>query len=254
VSEPLPLHSRARAVLAERVQGWLRRAGYELHPYDPDPVPADEDERRARLLASEGIEVLLDVGANAGQYGLRMRRAGFVGRIVSFEPLSDAFAELQRRSAGDPRWEARRLALSDNDGTAEIHIAGNSTSSSLLDMGDRHLASAPESAYVGAERVQTARLDSLWEELAGDGARVFLKLDVQGFEMHVLRGAERALAQLRGVQAELALAHLYEGDSPWREIVDHLARHGFELAGVEPGFEDPESGRMLQFDGVFVRS
>jgi hypothetical protein len=102
--------------------------------------------------------------------------------------------------------------------------------------------------------VSTARLDSLWDELAADGERVFLKLDVQGFEMHVLRGATRALGELYGVQAELALAHLYEGDSPWREIVDHLAVRGYELAGVEPGFGDPESGRMLQFDGVFLRS
>jgi FkbM family methyltransferase len=254
VSEPQPFQTRARAALAERIQGWLRRAGYELHPYDPEPVPAREDLVRARLLTSEGVGLLLDVGANAGQYAVRMRRAGFTGRVVSFEPLSDAFAALERRAAGDPRWEARRLALSDTDGTAEIHVAGNSTSSSLLDMGEQHLASAPESAYVGSEQVRTARLDSIWDELAADGERVFLKLDVQGFELHVLRGGEQALGALRGVQAELALAHLYEGDSPWREVVDHLEARGFELAGVEPGFEDPESGRMLQFDGLFVRS
>ncbi len=241
-----------RAAINRGIQGGLRRLGYELHPYDPDPAPAQEDVLRARLLASERVDLLLDVGANEGQYAVRMRRAGFQGRIISFEPLSGAFAALERRAGGDARWEARRLALSDADGTAEIHVAGNSTSSSLLDMGERHLASAPESAYVGTEQVDTARLDSLWGELGGD--RVFLKLDVQGFEMHVLRGAERSLGELRGVQAELALAHLYEGDSPWREVVDHLGGRGFELAGVEPGFGDPASGRMLQFDGVFLRS
>jgi FkbM family methyltransferase len=210
--------------------------------------------QRAKLLAGERVDVLLDVGANEGQYAVRMRRAGFAGRIASFEPLSDAFAALERRAAADPRWEARRLALSDSDGTAAIHVAGNSTSSSLLDMGEQHLRSAPDSAYVGSEQVPTARLDSLWDELVRDGERAFLKLDVQGFEMHVLRGATRALQELRGVQAELALAHLYEGDSPWREVVDHLAALGFELAGVEPGFGDPDTGRMLQFDGVFLRS
>jgi len=240
-----------RAAINRGIQGGLRKLGYELHPYDPEPAPAAEDLLRARVLAGERIDLLLDVGANEGQYALRMRRAGFEGRIVSFEPLADAFAVLERRAAGDPSWEARRLALSDADGTAEIHVAGNSTSSSLLEMGARHLASAPESAYVGTELVDTARLDALWDSLGGE--RVFLKLDVQGFEMHVLRGAEQALADLRGVQAELALAHLYEGDSPWREVVDHLAARGFELAGVEPGFGDPDSGRMLQFDGVFLR-
>lgn len=243
-----------RAAINQRIQTGLRRLGYELHPYDPEPAPGAEDLQRARLLASEGIDLLLDVGANEGQFAVRMRRAGFEGRIVSFEPLSAAFAELERRVAGDPRWDARRVALSDSDGRAEIHVSGNSTSSSLLDMGERHLRSAPESAYVGTEEVETARLDSLWEGLVRAGERVFLKLDVQGFEMHVLRGAERALAELRGVQAELALAHLYEGDSPWRAVVERLGELGFELAGVEPGFADPESGRMLQFDGVFLRS
>jgi FkbM family methyltransferase len=243
-----------RAAFNRRVQGGLRRLGYELHPYDPEPAPAAEDLQRARLLAAERIDLLLDVGANEGQYAVRMRRAGFGGRIASFEPLSAAFGALERRAAHDPRWDAHRVALSDADGHAEIHVAGNSTSSSLLDMGEQHLRSAPESAYVGTEQVPTTRLDSLWDELVRDGERVFLKLDVQGFEMHVLQGAERALGELRGVQAELALAHLYEGDSPWREVVDHLAARGFELAGVEPGFEDPESGRMLQFDGVFLRS
>ena len=70
----------------------------------------------------------------------------------------------------------------------------------------------------------------------------------------MLGGAERALGELAGVQAELALAHLYEGDSPWREVIEHLAARGFELAGVEPGFTDLQTGRMLQFDGLFLRS
>jgi FkbM family methyltransferase len=243
-----------RAAINRLVQNGLRRIGYELHPYDPEPVPAAEDAQRVRLLAGERIDVLLDVGANEGQYAVRMRRAGFDGRIASFEPLSAAFAALERRAAEDRRWDARRIALSDADGHADIHVAGNSTSSSLLDMGERHLRSAPESAYVGTEQVPTMRLDSLWDDLVRDGERVFLKLDVQGFEMHVLRGATRALGELRGVQAELALTPLYEGDSPWRTVVDRLGELGFELVGVEPGFADPGSGRMLQFDGLFLRT
>src|SRR3954452_3990844 len=80
-----------RAAINRLVQNGLRRVGYELHPYDPDPAPAAEDIQRAKLLASERVDVLLDVGANEGQYAVRMRRAGFDGRIASFEPLADAF-------------------------------------------------------------------------------------------------------------------------------------------------------------------
>jgi hypothetical protein len=119
-------------------------------------------------------------------------------------------------------------------------------------MGEQHLASAPESAYVGTQQITTARLDSIWDEVVGNETP-FLKLDVQGFEMHVLRGADAHLDRVAGVQAELELVHLYEGDSLWRDVVDLLDARGFELAGLEPGFEDPESGRMLQADGIFVR-
>jgi FkbM family methyltransferase len=255
VSESPSLQARAwrlRARAAATVQRGLRRVGYELHPYT-GAVPYPDDVRRVKLLRSEAIEVVLDVGANAGQYAQRLRSAGYTGRIVSFEPLSEAFAALERAAAQDPKWETRRLALSDTDGESDIHVAANSWSSSLLDMGEQHLASAPESAYVGAERITTARLDSIWDELPGSGERPFLKLDVQGFEMHVLRGAAGHLHQVAGVQAELSLVHLYDGDSLWREVVDHLESEGFELAGLEPGFEDPETGRMLQADGIFLR-
>jgi FkbM family methyltransferase len=243
---------RVRLNLA--LQRGLRRAGFELHPYRPGPVPQEEDVRRAKLLRAEGVDLVLDVGANVGQYAKRLRLAGYEKRIVSFEPLSDAFAALERNVTGDPLWTARRLALGDEDGAADIHVAGNSWSSSLLDMGERHLASAPESAYVGSESVPVARLDTIWDDVVRDGERVFLKLDVQGFEMHALRGATQQLDRVAGVQVELALTKLYEGDSPWREVVDHLEERGLRLAGVEPGFEDPETGRMLQADGVFVRS
>jgi FkbM family methyltransferase len=242
-----------RARLNEAIQQGLRRLGYELHPYTPGPLPYEEDVRRAKLLRSEGIYLVLDVGANAGQYAQRLRRAGYHKRIVSFEPLSAAFAELERAAAGDPAWEARRLALGDEDGSAEIHVSANSWSSSLLEMGDRHLASAPDSAYTGTETVPVARLDSIWDDLVREGERVFLKLDVQGFEMRVLRGAAGHLDRVAGVQAELALTPLYEGDSPWRDVVDHLEAQGFVLAGLEPGFEDPETGRMLQADGTLIR-
>jgi FkbM family methyltransferase len=244
---------RLRAHAAEAAQRGLRRLGYELHPYDPGPVLYDEDVRRVRLLANERIDLVLDVGANAGQYAQRLRRAGYRGRIVSFEPLGQAFEELERNAGDDVAWHVRRIALGDEDGSAEIHVSANSWSSSLLEMGERHLRSAPDSAYVGTEPVTTARLDTIWDQVARAGDRVFLKLDVQGFEMYVLRGAKASLDKVVGVQAELALAHLYEGDSPWRDVVDHLEQRGFELAGLEPGFEDQASGRMLQADGIFIR-
>jgi FkbM family methyltransferase len=229
--------------------------GVELQPYVKGiPVqPREEDFRRVRLMASRGITVLLDVGANIGQYALRTRHAGYRGRIVSFEPIQAAFADLSARAAADPAWECRRNALGSSLGESEIHISRNSYSSSLLEMEDRHLRTAPDSAYVGSERITVVPLDSVWDELVDSSDRPLLKLDVQGFELEALRGAERSLPSLIGVQCELSLVPLYAGAPSYREVLEFLDAAGFRLAGFEPALFDPETGELLQADGIFVR-
>jgi FkbM family methyltransferase len=230
----------------------IQRLGYEIVPWTASLT--EDEARRARLLASTEVDLVLDVGANVGQYASRLRPAGYKGRIVSFEPLSDAFAELSAAAAADPTWECRRLALGATDGETEINISGNSYSSSLLDMEDRHVESAPESKYVGTEKIETARLDSLWDELVRDGERPFLKLDVQGFELEALRGAEDSLPKILGVQAELSLVPLYRDGPVFRDVIDYLEERGFRLAGLEGGHDDRRTGEMLQADGIFIRA
>jgi FkbM family methyltransferase len=243
---------RARARMGAGVDATLNRLGFELRPRG-EAAPSVEEQRRALLLRSRGISLVLDVGASAGMYARQLRRLGFAGRIVSFEPLSGAFAQLELAAGGDPLWECRRAALGSFDGGAEINVAGNSTSSSLLEMEERQLESAPEARYVGTEEVTVARLDSIWPELVKEGDRVYLKLDVQGFELEALRGAEGSLPGISCVQAELSFVPLYEGSPGYLELISHLGERGFRLAGLEEGHDDVRTGEMLQADGIFVR-
>ena len=240
--------ARARHSVRGRVQAALARAGWEVRP-----LAGDADERRAKLLASEGIDVVLDVGANVGQYASKLRDSGYSGRIVSFEPYGQAYTQLERTASRDPGWQARRIALGEEAGEVELNVSGNSFSSSLLPIRERHVEIAPDAAYVDREVVPALRLDAIWDELVAAGERVWLKLDVQGFELPVLRGAGERLALTHAVQVELSLTSLYEGDVLWLELGEWLRERGFELVGVEPGHEDPNSGRLIQFDGVFVR-
>jgi len=227
----------------------LRRFGVDIVRYHGVNLTA---RRRIEELATRRLELVLDVGANAGFFGDAVRRQGYRGRIVSFEPLAEAFAELEQRVQDDPLWETHRFALSDRDGEADLQVAGNSWSSSLLPMEARHVGSAPTSAIVRSERVPLARLDTLWEGLSR-GDRAYLKLDVQGAELDVLRGAERTLREVEVVEAELSVVELYAGQPLLPDVVAFLEPHGFALVQLEPEFTDPQSGAILQLNGIFVR-
>lgn len=230
----------------------LRRIGYDIVRYRP--ITDAGLIRRIRLFNHYGIDVVLDVGANVGQYASQLRKAGYHGKIVSFEPLSTAFSELQRAADGDSDWKILNMALGDENGSAEINVAANSFSSSLLEMLPVHKQAAPDSVYVGKETIAIRRLDSDFERLVGPDERVFMKIDTQGFERQVLEGAGLALGRVCGLQLEMSLVALYSGESLFRDMWDLLLERGYTLMSLEPGFSDPVSGRLLQVDGVFFRA
>jgi FkbM family methyltransferase len=229
----------------------LRRTGFDVIRYNPQK---SHEAALARLLATREIDTVLDIGANEGQYATMVRRAGFQGKIISFEPLAEAHSSLRKTAANDPLWTvAPRMALGDREGTLLMHVAANSASSSVLSMLDTHLRAAPESAYIGSETVPISRLDTVVEDMQVGGQNLFLKIDVQGFEPKVLEGAPRLLGRIRGVQLELSLVPLYDGETLFFPLADSLAKKGFELWSLIPGFVDKETGRTLQVDGIFFR-
>jgi FkbM family methyltransferase len=210
-----------------------------------------ETQLLTHLLKAESISIVLDIGANQGQYAMRMRSLGYQGVIHSYEPGVEAFRDVQRFSSGDPLWNVHQLALSDSEGTQILYVSEDSVSSSLLPVADAHLRAAPASRAVHTEGVRTARLDDVLQ--AADGDRIWLKLDTQGSEDRVLAGAPLSLLQTRVVQTELSLLPCYDGQADYRQVIDHLHRLGFRLVAVEPGTQDPFTGQMLQFDGIFTR-
>jgi FkbM family methyltransferase len=201
------------------------------------------------------IDLVLDVGANKGQFASEIRHCGYAGRIVSFEPLSQAHGELLQSNAWDPKWDAYpRCALGDHDGEVEINIAGNSYSSSILPMLEAHRSAAPESAYEGKEIVPIKMLDAVAGQYLKDARAPFLKIDTQGFEWKVLDGARDTLPHLKGILVELSFVPLYEGQHLWREVIDRLEAEGLSLWAFMPVFSDQASGRTLQVDGIFFRN
>jgi FkbM family methyltransferase len=209
---------------------------------------------RAELIAERAIDAVEDVGANEGLFARGLRDEGFTGRIVSFEPLSSAFVLLALASAPDPKWECLRLALGATAGEATLNVAGNLASSSFLPI-DRELTEAePRLAYIGREECSLSTLDILAPDLFQPDERLYLKLDVQGFELEVLRGAEATLEQVVVLDVELSQTQLYESGPLMDEVVAYLAERDYVLLGTEPAYVHPRTGETVQLNGLFVRN
>lgn len=228
----------------------LRSAGLDLVRFSPAYHPVA---RLGTLLRTCEIELVVDVGANTGQFARLVRECGYRGPMLCIEPTSAAFAELAEFAARDGRITALQLALGDVEERARINIAGNSQSSSLLPMLPAHLLAAPASTYVGSEEVEVRRLDALLPGHANIGQRVFLKIDTQGYEQRVIAGAGAVLQQIRMVQMELSFVPMYAGEVPFDAAYAEMRTRGFEIAGIAPAFSDPQA-RLLQVDVVFTRN
>lgn len=208
--------------------------------------------RRQAILTQSKVDLVFDVGAARGGFGTDIRQFGYHGRIVSFEPLKAAFAELEHAAAGDPAWSTVNAALGSEAGRQSINVASNSDSSSMLPMTHEHSDAAPQVGYVGTEEIRVERLDDIAPTYLTEHSRPYLKIDTQGFEREVLAGGAETLARCVGLQLELSFVPLYEGGMLVNEAISMAYEHGFVLGSITQGFTSPQ-GHMLQADGIFVR-
>jgi FkbM family methyltransferase len=209
--------------------------------------------KRQRFLADLGIDVVLDIGANEGHWVDEVRRHGWAGPVVSFEPIAAVHAKLQARCGGDAAWRGLHMALGDSDGTSEINVSHNLVSSSLLAVTAASVDAAGATAIERRETITVRRLDGLHEGVLAGRARAYVKIDVQGFERQVLEGARGVLSQLRAIELELSLVELYAGQTLLPQMMAFAATLGFKPVWLERGFKDPNTGHLLQMDGIFVR-
>jgi len=230
----------------------IRHLGFDLMRYQPD---SSESARFIKMLTLHKVDLVFDIGANIGQFATSLRESGYNGRIVSFEPVSASWEQLAEASHIDPLWMvAPRSAVGEEDGEIEMHVSRNSVSSSVLKMLDSHIAAAPDSDYVRSEKLPLRRLDTVGTPYMQEDSTPFIKIDTQGYEAQVLRGAECLLQKAAGLQVELSLIPLYSGQLLYDELIGYVKSKGFELWGINPVFIDAHSGRLLQADATFSRT
>ena len=201
------------------------------------------------------IECVLDVGANLGQFGDFVRRKlAFGGTIHSFEPVEQLAQKLRRKSSQDIAWTIHQMALGSRQEEIDINVTESPGLSSFLSPTSAAVKDLwNHSAIVERQRVAIDTLDNFVRRLDGGvlPGSTFLKIDTQGYDLEVLKGAGRTLEQVRAVQLEASVRPIYEGMPGFREVLDYLMSRGFALSAMFSVNQD-QSQRLIEFDCVFV--
>jgi FkbM family methyltransferase len=210
----------------------------------------------AALFEQYHVEAVIDVGANEGQFRNFLRsEVPFTGPVLSYEPQPACFSKLTHYASDDPAWQVRNLALGAEAGELSLNIMEASVFTSFLN---------PDYAAVGdfsgmnrvreVVKVPVVRLD---DEFFGNAkpplspGRFYLKLDTQGFDLTVLRGASQTLTHVVALQTELSMKPLYQGMPGYRDMIDALEEMGFELSNMFPVSNDEDMG-LIEADGIFI--
>jgi FkbM family methyltransferase len=231
-----------------------RLAGWELQHIRKDQPTLET--HLSQLLPKLGIDCLLDVGANHGQYGSMLRRCGYKGRIASFEPVKASFEILRAKAAKDPQWSVYNYALGAKPGTSMIHVSRSTVMASFLEATEFSHLQFPEGMPVMRdEKVTIHTLDEVFERVTEGlkSPRVFLKMDTQGFDLQVFAGAKRSLPQVRGLQTEISIQAIYEGMPSYLESLATYTKAGFVMTGLYPVSRDRQTLALIELDCVMRR-
>lgn len=210
--------------------------------------PSFETRNIAFLAQKYGIDLIVDVGANFGQFAEKMRSAKFRGDIISFEPLSFAHDALMKKSHKDAKWHiAPRMAIGDRTDEIDINVYSDSSLSSAY----RIISATTEPTI---ERVPLRRLDDALKGYDTKDRNLLLKIDVQGFEQAVLDGAPETLAHAKALMLEVSLIQMYENEVPYLEMLTRLRNDGFHAVYFSPVVNRNRLGEAVQVDAFLVRN
>ena len=235
-------------MLLDALKRVTRRFGVDVVRF-----PARTHSPLAKLLREREIQTVIDVGANIGQYGMRLRHLeAFTGQIVSVEPDPASFSLLTARASRDSRWSTHRIALGETHGAATLHVAELSVLSSLRSPSAYGVETDSRIRASHEITVEVTTLDALISEISVRDP-VFLKVDTQGYERPILAGATSTLARAEALQIELSLKPLYENQPVLPEMFALVEDLGFQPWALMTGYVDPKSGAIAELDGLFVR-
>ena len=244
--------------LLTTARGLVRRVGIDVAPWPHRPEDGVIDWGLNAVMRSRGINCVVDVGGNRGQFARRLRALGYSGRIVSFEPSPSVLPLIQAAAERDPEWTVRPVALSSQPGQGELRLHKEPQLDSLLDTLPGVIDDIPFIEETGTATITLSTLESEYPEIiAGiDKPQVLLKSDTQGHDVEVLRGAgAKGLdPSVVAVLVELAALPVYSGQPAMTTVMERVMADGFDAVAFEPLFESSDGLRMVELDALFMRS
>lgn len=201
------------------------------------------------LLSNIYCKTIIDIGANRGQFSLVARHCFKDAQIFAFEPLPQPFKVLQNIFVHDHMITLYQMAIGSVSIPQQMHISQKDDSSSLLPITELQNKVFPGTKEKAIINVDVKPLDSI---LKKNGVRhpALLKIDVQGYELEVLKGCKNILSLLAYVYVECSYQELYQGQPLANEIISFLNQQGFDLKGVYNTNYDA-LGRAIQSDMFF---
>ncbi|MBK1679293.1 FkbM family methyltransferase [Rhodocyclus tenuis] len=242
--------------LVRGLEAFLRRFGIAVLPEWRLGYVGQETYLRS-LFARLSVDCVIDVGANVGQYRDFLReRVGYGGWILSFEPVAEHVEQMRARAGDDAKWRILEYALGAEPGVLSFNVMRSSVFSSFLLPDHAHTTEfVGQNEVSRVVEVEMRTLDELLPPLLAEtGARApYLKLDTQGFDIEVARGACTSLAAMVALQTEASVTPIYAGMPGYRDSIDYFAARGFRLGGIFPVHPDAVLG-LVEFDCHMVNA
>lgn len=206
-------------------------------------------EHRA-FLTGHAFDVIVDVGANRGQFSLAARGWQPQAHIIAFEPLPRAAQVYRAVFDGHRDVTLHPAAIALSRGESPMQLSGREDLSSLLGISPLQSEYFPGTQAAGTTNVRTAPLADFVsaDDLCGTAV---LKIDVQGFELEVLKASLPLLPLFRHVYVEASFVPLYQGQALAHEVIRFLQDQGFVLKGFYNPYFAPGSGNAIQADLLF---